>query len=512
MRTFAASLWLLFLAPFALANPNHQFNLKLGKINIETQKEKSMAFQKVSVEGYENNKEVGAPALPVKSLLLVGTPKTIQVSLKIKAEKTIENLMPYPTQYEPCRCATDEKGFQYKESLYQESSSYKVSYVGAFRGVPLSRLDIYLASYDVVSNATTFKTDVEIAFNSMEFSLPKGSYSDYLIISTSEMAPGLQDFISWKKSLGYNVILETINSPNNTTAAISELIKRHYTESGTDFVMLIGDENMLPMFRVSTSGSSQTPSDLKYYTMDGSADYIPDMFASRIVAKDLAELRSTLKKSIEFEAKSFQDSSGLGRVIGIASNEGSNPSDNQYIQSIEKSFSDKLSTETVHLYQNDSVNSNPDYLNQVFSSGSFWLTYIGHGSGTSWPSMYRSYSTIDIPNIKNQETVKPIIIDVACQNGRLLSYYLGTSFMTKNQGLGAVAYFGGSVNISWHPPAIMAQGIASEHMAHNYAHLGEALLAGQIYLMAVWPNQSDVTDNLEWYHLQGDPGMNISFK
>ena len=69
---------------------------------------------------------------------------------------------------------------------------------------------------------------------------------------------------------------------------------------------------------------------------------------------------------------------------------------------------------------------------------------------------------------------------------------------------------GGTVNISWHPPALMARGMAFEHAAKNFQHLGEAILAGQLYLTANWNNQSDVVDNYEWYSLQGDPSMNIA--
>ena len=76
---------------------------------------------------------------------------------------------------------------------------------------------------------------------------------------------------------------------------------------------------------------------------------------------------------------------------------------------------------------------------------------------------------------------------------------------------GAVAYYGGSVNVSWNPPAIMAQGIAFEHLTKKYNFLGQALLAGQLYLAGKWTKQEEVVDNFEWYHLQGDPGLNISF-
>jgi hypothetical protein len=144
------------------------------------------------------------------------------------------------------------------------------------------------------------------------------------------------------------------------------------------------------------------------------------------------------------------------------------------------------------------------------------MTYIGHGSGTSWPSMNMSYSVSDVKNLNNKPAVKPIIIDVACMNGNLNAGMLGVTFMEAvpagaNDRFGAVAYLGGTVNISWHPPALMARGMAFEHLKKHFNHLGEAILAGQLYLAANWNYEEDVIDNFEWYHLQGDPGLNIQF-
>ena len=220
-----------------------------------------------------------------------------------------------------------------------------------------------------------------------------------------------------------------------------------------------------------------------------------------------------LAKIIKQENMNATMLSDSKNIIGIASNEGSAPSDADYITSINKSLSDKWRSKVTYLYQNNQ-NSTADGLNAAFNDGSYWLTYIGHGSGYAWPSMYDNYSTEDISAINNSELTKPVIIDVACQNGRLLADHLGSQFMnstTKKANNGAAAYFGGSVNISWHPPALMARGIAFEHMNNNYSYLGEALFAGQLYLSKNWANAEDVIDNVEWYHLQGDPSFSIKY-
>ncbi len=476
---------------------------------------RSISFTQLKVKGFENEKTVGAPELPVKSWLIQGTPENIQVQLTNKSFVVMNNTRPYPTQKQLCRCADDKAiEFTMNNEIYQKGlQQVQINYLGDFRGQPISRVDVRLGTYDADLNQVKVMVDVEVDINQPIFSLNPGDDRDYLIIAPDNLAEGVNEFADYKRRQGYNVFIESISSPNNVTAAIQSLIKKYYTDFGIDFAILIGGEKELPMFRLSTSGGS-TPSDLPYFTMGGANDYIPDIFASRIVASTPANVAAQLAKAIEFEQKTYINNAGLKSSISIASNEGFNPSDKEYVLAIDKAFNDKLNIAATHFYEND-PKSNPKELNTKLAEGAVWLTYLGHGSGTSWPSMYSEYFVKDIAATNNKDAVKPIIIDVACQNGRLISGNLGALFMstqsTQSNSYGAAAYYGGTVDISWHPPAVMAQGIAFEHIDKNFKHLGEALLAGQLYLATKWNNHSQVVDNLEWYHLQGDPGMNIQF-
>lgn len=512
----------VFISAIASASINSQkITIDSSSLKIESGiNQNGHNFSKLSVAGFENDKTIGAPALPVRSFLLEGRPESIKVVLNTKSFEVLENTKPYPTQEQPCRCETKEvKPFQYQAKLYQNPQpTYSLTYLGAFRGNPITRLDVQMGSYDAQKNRVILRTEVELSANASEYSFLAGSYNDYLIVVPENLSAGVDEFVAWKKSLGFNVHVEVLLSPANNLPALSKLVRKYYDEAGVDFVILVGDDRTIPMFQVSTSGSSQTPSDLKHFTMDGSSDTIPDMFYSRIVATNAEQVRSQLNKAIEFEQKRTENLSGYKKIIGIASNEGYNPSDDDYIQSIREKFESVLGTQSLHLQQDDSVNSNPSVLNKNLDQGAFWLTYMGHGSGTSWPSMYKTYSVNNIKQLNNRPVVKPILIDVACMNGRIESSYLGSTFMKtettaqNTNPFGAAAYYGGTVNISWHPPAVMARGIVFEHLDKKFKHLGEALLAGQLYLAAQWSNSSDVVDNFEWYHLQGDPGMNIEFQ
>ena len=507
----------LLLGLSAQAKQHLKISIDKNKLNAGRINKQNNEFIKLNLNEWETEKTVGAPELPVKSVLVSGKPEEIKVKVIASQVESIDG-KPMPVQEQDCRCATDRvKQFQYDKQAYsKKQDQVTINYLGAFRGQHISQVVVRLAQYDSEKNSTEVVTEGAIEINQNTFSMSRGDYKDYLIVGPANLLEGARDFINWKRSRGYNVATETLAAPNNTTTSIQALIKSYYTDKGTDFVMILGDESAVPMFRVATSGSSQTPSDLKYFTMDGAQDFVPDMLASRIVAASAADVASQLDKSIEYEQKVYGESNGTNKFIGIASNEGSNPSDDQYVKGIEAKYKEVLNSEIVHLWQNDAAKSNPTFYNSQANGGAGWVTYLGHGSGSSWPSFNQSYSTTHIRQLNNKTVAKPIIIDVACQNGRLVSGYLGTTFMKtdslqSNNPFGSVAYYGGSVNISWHPPAVMAQGIANEHLTKNFKHLGEALLAGQLYLSAKWTNKNEVIDNFEWYHLQGDPGLNIGF-
>lgn len=501
-----------------VARPAGARVFELSSAKVEKLSRTEQGFSKITADGFETLKVEGQPEVPVKSLILIGRPEDIKVSVSVQDTYELSNTRPAPAQPSKCRCADDRKvEFKYNTRSYTEKrADYDLTYLGAFRGTPITRLDVPLAQYNGENNSVTFNTVVAVDTQAADFSLAPNKYTDYLIIAPEALVAGLDDFTAWKKSLGYNIIVEAIAAPV-TIEKVKALVDKHYKADGTDFVILVGDETAIPMHKVKTSSSSATPSDLPYYTMDGATDNVPDLFYGRVIATSAADLRARLGKGIEFEKKSATNLSGLKKVIGIASGQqGSGLSDDEYAKSIEDKFAEVLHTESTHLGENDSVNSNPAVLNENLDKGALWIAYFGHGDGYSWPSMNQAYGTTHVAALRNEPSVKPVIIDVACQNGRVLPTRLGSTFVNAKgtaTGLpiGAAAFYGGTVNISWDPPAIMSQGIAFEHLTKNFRHLGEALLAGQLYLASHWTNNAEVVENFKWYSLQGDPGLNINF-
>jgi hypothetical protein len=252
--------------------------------------------------------------------------------------------------------------------------------------------------------------------------------------------------------------------------------------------------------------SVQTPSDLNYFTMDGENDFLPEVFYARFVIDQAHDLLIQTKKIIEYEQL---DPSISHHLIGIASDEGFAPSDEEYLAQAQKPLLQNFSITTNNFLQKN-PNANVLEINRALSQGAIWMNYIGHGSGLSWPSLYEyeEYHGDDIQDYQPSK-IKPIIIDVACQNGRFDGQEsLGKMFINAEvNGVpsGAVAFYGGSVNISWDPPAIMAAQMTDQMVKNQVTRLGDALWMGQLELLRLHHHRPDVIDNFRWYHLFGDP-------
>ncbi|MFL5784410.1 MAG: C25 family cysteine peptidase, partial [Bacteriovoracaceae bacterium] len=323
---------------------------------------------------------------------------------------------------------------------------------------------------------------------------------------------GLTDFVSYK-TRNHVVKVVALEDIGSDVAKITAYFKSEYQANKYKYALIVGTDTLFPNHAVSTSGSSKTPSDLPYFLMD-SNDFVADVQYGRVVASTADEVKRQTHKWMDYNDRRG-DVSGLLRMVGIASNEGSSPSDEEYVTGIEGDLNAAFGTTSTHFQQN-SPTSKPGPINDAFNKGAGYVTYVGHGSGTSWASTGEWYSTSSIKQLNNANVQQPVIIDVACQNGTLKKGYFGETWMnatdSRGDAIGASMYLGGSVNVSWHPPAIMARGIVKRTIANKIETIGEAILQGQLYLMENFTDMEAVRDNFEWYHLFGEPSSNIYFK
>lgn len=496
--------------------------------DLETQKATKRVpyndgFETLKVDGLENMHKVGAPSLPFHSMLLIGKPSDFTFEMVKGAEYKLE-VTPAPYQKQPCRCAKDEEQipFSFNAESFENSGRLvqKVSYIGDYRGVPLTHVTFTPfqykdeALYAYPELRVIVKNEIK-STESFSFDQVNARGKKYVIFSPQEFHGALARLVSHKSAQGYEMKLVSMEDLGSDYNSIKRSIHKLYKKEKFDYALIVGHEELFPTDYATTSNDPNTPSDLGYFTMSGNRDNIPDVLYGRMTASTVADVKNQIAKTIEYENRTWADASGVGRMMGIASDEGWNPTDVEYTNSFTSPFNRSFSTEVFNVFQANN-DSTPETINNVFNQGLMWVNYIGHGSGPSWISVKsREYFTTDIKDI-NPGKVKPVIIDVACQNGRFsLDNRLGERFMneTKNgQPIGAVAFFGGSVDISWHPPAVMARGISETVAANPNQTLGEAILAGQVYLIQNYDDRNASTENLVWYHLQGDPTLKLQVR
>ncbi len=487
-----------------------QFNMKKVEANALAAHPEFKVFSEKNISF---SQDVGLPSVPFKSVVVAGEPATIDVVIDLGNDVTINGLSA-PSQKEISRNAKAGAWIFSPKAR----ASVKKEYLGKYRGQPLTRVTVYAGGADYSNNQTLFFPNLRAQITTQGtvsdlFEKEIESSYDYLIVSPKALLPGLQDFVFYKNYRGHVVKTVALEDIGADVAKISAFFKSEYKTSKYKYALIVGTDTLFPNHQVNTSGSSKTPSDYPYFLMD-SNDMIPDVQYGRVVASTPEEVKRQTKKWEVYQERR-SDVSGLLHMIGIASNEGSNPSDEEYVKGIESDLAAAYGTTASHFHQ-DSPTSKPGPINEAFNKGSGYLTYLGHGSGTSWASTGTWYATGDAKKIENANVQQPVIIDVACMNGVLKKGYLGETFMnsvdSRGDAVGAAMYFGGSVNISWHPPAIMARGIVKRTIAQKLGTIGDALLAGQLYLLENHTDVEAVRDNFEWYHLFGEPSSNIYFK
>ncbi len=477
----------------------------------------------------KNTDEINKPRLPYLALFVEGRPSDFIVDVREGSSQTIKNILPRPNLKLPCRCLKEGDDIQpLDKKVYENERAelYEIDYLGDFRGVELSRVKFFpsryvgrdkeLIVYPNIEFSIFDKSKDIVATHEVKDLINLGAdiNKKFIVVGPERFFEALDPWKKWKEEEGFEIKLVPLEGLGETAKDIKSFFRSEYKKEAFSWALLLGHEEIMPTNYVKTDSHDKTPSDLAYFTMGGLRDYIPDVFYGRFVVDSLQDLEVQVLKTIQFEKGAYDNQSGYKRQVGIASDEGYDPTDVEYLKSMQTPLEKAFGIRSYKFLQ-EKINSTPENINKVLNKGAIWLNYIGHGEGSTWPSLHsRSYHSDDIKSIDGKGQVKPVIIDVACQNGRFsFDNRLGERFLNETKGkdllIGAVAYYGGSVDISWHPPAKMAVIINQILAKGKSTHLGKLLFNGQMDLFKKHSTKKEVIDNLKWYHLLGDPSLRI---
>jgi hypothetical protein len=515
-----------------------QVHLQVGGVNIQPGRD---GFHTVQVEGLEPLGQIGSPEVPGTGVLIAVPPGAEpELTILSKHEQLVQETAVQPCQpKQRCQLPKEPVSFHFNSKLYDSAASFpetsaRIEEVGRFQGIRLVRLALYPLQMQMKEKAVLVTTEMtaEVKFKNTSrrklslsasvaraaremtangedvrlFTSTNSAAEQMIIITADSFKATIEPLVEWKRQKGMNVSVYTYTEAGGTRDKVKAFLQDLYNKATPkpSYLLMVGNKTTLPGFKESTS-SGQAATDYPYALLDGK-DTVPDILYGRIVADNEAEAKTQVARAVAYEKSSV----GIPRAMTLASEEGSNPSDEDYANQVAAALSAGTYTKIDSFFERSSTATHVNIL-AALKEGRSWISYFGHGTGTDWASTNKFFNVSDVDTVENEGKL-PFIVDVACQNGSWvdLNRCFGKAWVSLERGgnpQGAIAYYGGSVNVSWNEPAVMSVGVAKYHFEKPVHSIGASVFAGQMYLYEKMGVADNTTDNLKWYNLFGDPSL-----
>lgn len=347
-----------------------------------------------------------------------------------------------------------------------------------------------------------------------------GEVGDILIITTSTYEASMNDYIAWKKQMGYNVTMETVTKGTNVTTNI----KTAYTANPKLlYVLLVGDwaDIKSPTINTQQGGSTAAdPTDMMMGCVVGTDKY-PDIIIGRFSVASPTHVTTQADKAIAYEKTPESGGTWYKKALGIGSSEGSGQGDDGEMDKthIGYIYTGRLQPFgfTSHTTAYD-PGASANTVSTAVNSGVSIINYCGHGSQTSWGTT--SFSSTHVNSLTNAAKL-PFIFSVACVNG---AFHLGDCFAEawlRKSGGGAVATLMATINQSWTPPQVAQDYFADlvvgghtysgsqkgTNTDHGKSHFGSIALNGEVLMYSEVGSNSLTT--LQTWTIFGDPSLQV---
>lgn len=330
-----------------------------------------------------------------------------------------------------------------------------------------------------------------------------------LVIAHDSLVASMEPFIEWKNQKGIPVTVALTSEVGSTASAIKAYIQNAY-DTWTPrpvSVMLIGDAPQIP----TNYGIESCASDYMYTTLEGS-DIDPDMFIGRLVAQTLAEVDNQVAKFVNYEQALSAQTTWHDKGIGISSSS-TGPAginDDTRLNNVRTRWLNWGMVSVDQLYVSNGGATVANVSNAV-NEGRAWLTYMGHGSGTSWSTP--SFTNTHVDQLQNGDRL-PFLMDVSCLNGGFTGS--GDCFAerwmkvgTPTQQAGAVGMYSASTSTAWDESGELGEGVTYAYVDDALYSTGAAAQGGLLWLESQMGSGSNVLEVFQQYVLFGDPSLVI---
>ena len=328
----------------------------------------------------------------------------------------------------------------------------------------------------------------------------------YLIITTNDFLDAVNEFAEWKRTKGFNVIIESRNSWNNNVDSVKNVIRNHYnTNNDLYYLLIVGDINDVPSETNTSHLDTENTNDVivsdTYYSWNNSLDSLY-LYSGRITCNS-QNVNTVLNKNISYERNPPTNSNYYNTIVNCAHCEREDYDirrtilNSEYIKRYLENYI-SMNKNCIRLYNAPVASTQkyfitdtlsvlmpndlqyPDYswtvtpndiINKI-NEGCIFLSYLGHGLENSFSSITPAFVTNSVNQLNNGNLL-PIIFSAGCRNGRFNYSYncIAEDLLNKSNG-GAVAVY------------------ACSYEAYNHA-----MIAILDYIIdAIWPNPGFISN------------------
>ncbi|MFH1530902.1 MAG: C25 family cysteine peptidase [Pseudomonadota bacterium] len=508
-------------------------------------------FEEIRLPGAGTTRTPGLPALPMLRQRLLGALDGTPQILQIEADTVrIDDVIPAPHTPRPKRCGGEwSERTTCDAEWYQSGEVFPETWAevhrgGLLRSIPVVELTLSPFRYHPATRelevarrlvitlsmapldgaalparafSRPFTEEVKRTFLDPFPALregPQGATERLLVLAHDDLAPALDEYITWKRNSGLDVDLVLLSSVGSTWTDVAQFLSDEYFDAAVapTYVLLVGDGEG-PTTVPYVPSPFGCASDFLYTTVDG-GDLYSDFLIGRFSADALSQAALQAGKVIWYERDLLPEAgSWVPRSICISSSEGSGGSNDDVRSDIVCGLQDAAGYETSKLY-NSMGNDTAANISSSINEGLGWITYLGHGSGTSWATTSPPYSSSHITQLQNTDML-PVIMDVSCSNGGFDSGD-GDCFAEawlKTGAVGdlraAIGSYSASTPAAWDEPAEMAIGFAKAILEEDISRYGEACLFARGYMMDVLPGYGSIEEVCHQYVIFGDPSLQL---
>jgi hypothetical protein len=324
----------------------------------------------------------------------------------------------------------------------------------------------------------------------------------YLVITSDAGYAYTQDLIDWKRQKGWQVEFGSVPGIGSTSAAIDAYIENAFNtwEVPPEWVLIVGNETVVP-----PPYASGTAADNQYGVIGTGVN--PSIHVGRLTGGDTENLTYQAWKIHSYESDPYQPaSSWFQHGVSIGSTDFQDPwMSYRYAQIM------RAHGMTVDVYcDNSTYGGTPPTianLSAEINGGTSLISYIGHGSITSWVTTGFSNSNV---NALTNGRLLPWISSIACNNSEFQGSTLCFSEAWMSYGSiaspkGAVGFMGATMSSPVGPTDSLANYQFRGYFEQELYHMGAAFDYGKI--MAYQYTGS--TSNSNMHMIMGCPEFDI---